>query len=290
MKTAPRRPGVDPRLRDRRRAVAADRRSRRRRLTVLVAAVVVAAIAAAVVASSPLLEVDSIEVEGVEGRRAEQVRERLTPTLGRPLVRVDRDARAATISRLPWVRRTEVRRRLPGTVVAEVQARQPIVAVETERGRWQVDADAVVVAAAGDADDGLIAVRAGEAAVVAAPGERLRDDTLRQAVEVARQLPGDLAARVTAVRAHRPRALALELDAGVVVRLGSAERLPAKLDSLELVVADLMQRGSGALDDIDEIDVRVPENPTVRRADRSARPEDMADRPRGLVDQPLSGA
>lgn len=262
----PRPARMDTRLRQRRRAVAVARRRRRRRRAVAVVGAVVLVAGAVGLARSPLFEVDRVEVRGVDGQRTEQVHDRLSGVAGTALVSVDRRARKADVVALPWVRDASLHRRPPGTLVAEVEPRRPVALIEARGGQWQVDADAVVVATGAEGGDGLVTVDGGDAAV-APPGERLRDDTLREAVEVVAALPRELAAVVGAVDASRPRALALHLDAGPTARLGSADRLAAKLDALRLVLDDLAARDGERLPGIATIDVRVPDNPTVRRAE-----------------------
>lgn len=267
MTTTRRPPRMHARLRERRKAVAAARRRRRRRVLAAVAGFVALAVAAVVLVRSPLFEVGRVEVRGVSGERAEQVHQRLRPALGTPLVAVDRRTRSAEVIALPWVRDASLHRRLPGTLLARVQPREPIALIEAGGGTWQVDADGVVVTSgARPGAEELVTVRAGDVAV-APPGEPLRDGTLREAVEVIAGLPDDLAGAVHAVDASRPRALALHLDGGASARLGSADRLAAKLDALRLVLDDLAAREGEGLAGIAVIDVRVPENPTVRRAE-----------------------
>lgn len=255
---------MHPRLRDRRRAVASARRRRRRRRTVAAAVLVAVAAAAVAGARSPWLEVSEVAVRGVGGERAAAVAERVADARGTPLLQVDRRGQRADVAALPWVGEATVRRRLPDTLVVEVAPREPVALVEAGGGRWQVDAEAVVIAAGGDGDWGGLVIDGGDAAV-APPGEPLRDDTLRDAVAVADALPPGLADRVAAVDASRPRALALRLEDGPVAHLGSADRLEAKLDALALVLDDVARRDGAALSAVAEIDVRAPETPTVRR-------------------------
>lgn len=254
------------RLRERRHAVAAARRRRRRRVVGSVVGLAVVAVAVVALARSPMFAVAHVEVRGAGGEHAEQVHDRLRGAVGTPLVAVDRRARRAEVLALPWVRDVSLHRRPPGTLLARVDPREPVALIEARGGSWQVDADGVVVTTGTDGGGELVTVRGGDAAV-APPGEPLRDDTLREAIHVITGLPDDLAETVRAVDASRPRALALHLDTGPTARLGSAERLEAKLDALRLVLDDLAARDSESLAGIATIDVRVPENPTVRRAD-----------------------
>lgn len=266
MTTTRRPPRMHARLRERRQAVAAARRRRRRRLVAAGAVIVAVAVAATILARSPWFEVEHVEVRGAGGERAEEVHQRLRPAVGTPLVTVDLRTRSAEVVALPWVRDASLHRRPPSTLLARVEPREPIALIEAGGSAWQVDADAVVIAPATEADaDELVTVRAGGAAL-APPGEPLRDDTLREAVEVIAGLPDDLAPAVHAVDASRPQALALHLDGGAAARLGSADRLSAKLDALRLVLDDLKSRDGAGLAGIAVIDVRVPENPTIRRA------------------------
>jgi cell division protein FtsQ len=260
---------MDSRLRARRQAVTTARRRRQRALAVVGLIVLVLALAAGLLARSPWLAIDRVRVEGVEGQRVEQVRQRMRGALGASVLLTDTAAWAEDVTSLAWVEHATVHRRLPTTLEVDVSRREPVAVVRTLGGQWRVDAEQVVVGPGGG--NGELVVIDGEDAVVPPPGRALRDDTLRQAVETVTGLPAELADRVSAVDASRPRALALRLESGPTVSLGSAERLQAKLDALALVLADLEARLDGDLTGIAEIDVRAPQNPTVRRVSGAAK-------------------
>src|SRR5690606_31895162 len=106
-------PLIDPRLRDRRIEVARTQ-GRRRLRRVLIFAVIAALIAGAfAITRSPLLDVDRIDVRGVDDATAAEVRSVLDVPLGTPLVSVDPAALADRVEVLPWVGAATVERSWP---------------------------------------------------------------------------------------------------------------------------------------------------------------------------------
>jgi cell division protein FtsQ len=191
------------------RARAARRRSRRPLL--LGAGAVALLLALAVFAwAGPVLVVRHVEVRGVSGDRAEQVRTAVAAPMGEPLLRADTSVLAARVQRLPFVASVDVGRGWPRTLVVTVDARTPAAAVPLPGGGYQlVDPGGVAYARAAKAPHGLPVIRLGAGAP-----ER---PTLVAALAVLQQLPDSLSAKVTAVRASSPDAVTLTIARKTVV-------------------------------------------------------------------------
>lgn len=196
------------------RARAARWRSRR---PVLVAVgVLVVVVALTVFAwAGPLLVVRHVEVRGVSGDRAEQVRSALAAPIGQPLLQVDRPALAGRVRQLPFVASVAVGPGWPRTLVVTVDARTPRAVVPLTGGGYDiVDGQGVAYARSEEAPPGLPVVRLSDDAA--------RQPTLVAALDVLQGLPDSLRSKVTSVKASSPDAVTLTISRRTVV-WGSAQ-------------------------------------------------------------------
>ena len=272
-------PPVDPRLRARR--IEVRRREGRRRLRRLLIALAVTVLCAGAwgLSRSPLLDVDHIEVVGVERADATDVTAAAGISHGDPLVELDLAAASEAIAEMPWVRSVEITKSWGGTVRYRVVERLPVAVLSgTDGSSWLVDADGQVLAPAGPPDLGALPVVRGVA--VPDPGDTI-DPVHEPVVSVAVALTPGLAAWVEAIVVDDHGELWLDLVAepgsvlegrvpegsvpeglvldGARVRLGDARDLAAQLVGAETVLARV------ELDCLAEIDARVGSAPVVIR-------------------------
>lgn len=231
-----RRQAMDARLKARRDGVARARLRRRRRVTASVAVLVLLAMAATGVALSPLADITEVRVTGVDGERQRQAREAADVHLGENVLAADLPTAGSRVEELPWVRSAVVRRRPPTTIEIAVVVRTPVARVQTSEGTWLVDGEGVVVAEG--TDEGLPVVQAPEA-VLPAVGSTVRDAAVRNALRMRARLPDALRSRVARYEAPSPRGLHLQLDSGVTVRVGRAERVGEKARAIALLLEQM---------------------------------------------------
>jgi cell division septal protein FtsQ len=243
---------VRPARRRPRRDTPADRR--RRRIVRAVVAVAVVALAWWAVWASPLLAVHQVRVDGATTLTAEQVRSAAGVPEGTPLLRVDVEAAAARVARLPQVADVSVTRGWPRSVVVTVVERRPVAVVEQAGTRSLVDASGVLFdTVTGEAPDGVVPLD------VASPGPD--DPATRSALGALVSLPADVRAQVTGARATTGEDVTLTLADGTAVVWGGAEDADDKAAAL---VALLAQVDSGALDPAATIDVSAPRAVVLR--------------------------
>lgn len=218
-------------------------RRRRRWVRWVAGAVALALVAGTVwlVLFSSVLAVRTIDVVGVDGVAADQVRGSSAIALGVPLARVDADRAEQGIRALPWVDDVEVRRAWPDRIVLAVTARTPVASLAG--GPDLVDASGAVFPATGPVPPDLPVVRAEGEALVAATG-------------VLTGLPPDLAERVVRLSATTRDDVTLTLKSGATVRWGSTDDAAAKAEVLRV----LLERRR------DLYDVTSPETPTTFRS------------------------
>jgi len=248
---------MDPRIRQRRIAVA--RHQGRQRLRILVGFVAVFGTAAltALVLHSPWLSVSAVRVDGVSPARARAVSSALASIAHRPLIDVDPAATAALALRLPWVDTVTVRRSWPSTVTIDVTARTPVAQLENAALHWaEVDASGRVLDISVAPVPGLVDL--GGMPAAGAPGSSLP----RQAIgslSVIAALPSPLRAQVVAVGPTPAGGVSMTLGSGAVVDLGPPVDVAAKMTALSTVLASVDMTG------VQTIDLRVPDQPALTR-------------------------
>ena len=245
---------TDPRISRRRRAV---QRSKRRRIVTGGLAVVALGAAAWAGLASPLLAVDEIKVVG--GKHTTSID--VTRVTG-----VDRNDNLLLLSTgrieertetLPWVLEAQADRILPGTVRVRITERKPAMVVSIGMAQWTVDAHGKVLAT-GAVSEGLPVLGGAELGEIEV-GATLSTPEVRHALTAFRSMSKKLQQRIVAVVAPSFERISFSLEDGTLIRFGAAERLRAKNEVLEALLAELSEKNESAA----YIDVRVPTSPAV---------------------------
>ena len=228
-----------PRLVQRARDARREHRRRVRRRAGLLAAVALPVVVLAwLLLSSPLLRVERVEVTGASRLAPQQVELAAGVVRGVPLARVDTDAVRARLQALPAVRRVEVDRRWPGTLLLHVHERVPVAVAADPAGRWRlVDESGTPFEVVPD-PGGQVRLS------VPAEGPTAGDPVTRAALDVLRALPEPLRAQVGEVQASPTRFVTLLLRDGRSVVWGAPEQDARKAR----VVQALLQRPGRTLD------------------------------------------
>jgi len=245
---------TDPRISRRRVAVA---RSKRRRIAGVGATLAALGVTGWAALASPLLAVDEVRIVGAEHTTADQVAQAAGLDSDDNLLLISTDSIAAAAETLPWVKRAEVDRMLPGIVRVRVKERVPALILSLGATRWTIDARGYVLTT-GAARRGLPVLGGADSGDVEV-GARLENPELLDALTAFRSLRRNLRADVTAVIAPSPERISFSLDGGTIVRFGAAENLKAKNAVLTALLTELKREQRS----VAYIDVRVPTNPAV---------------------------
>ena len=250
-------PPIDPRMRERRLSVKRDEGRRRLRILVMGASVPVLLGGLYGLSRSPLLDVDTVAVQGATRTPRAAVASAARLDRHPPMVDVDTAAVRHAVERLPWVATAHVTRRWPGTVEVRLLERTPAATLAEAGGGWAtVDASGRVVVAGASQPPGLVTM-AGVAAP--APGE-VADERTRGALVVLEALPAALDARVKSLDVAPDGSLELHLDAAPTVVFGPPAQVHEKLVALVTLLERADLKGATG------IDVRVPTAPVLTRA------------------------
>jgi cell division protein FtsQ len=245
---------MDPRIEERRAAVA--RRQGRRRLAGLLAVVLVLVLAVDgwLVLHSRLFSVRVVHVAGAVHTPAGQVLAAAGLADQPAELSLDTAAVAARVEGLPWVARATVTRDWPDGASIVVTERVPVAAVSGPGGWAEVDRTGRVLAWVTTPPAGLVHVGGQWAAGPAGTEVPALADA---ALEVAASLPPAFAGQVTEVVAQTTGQVDLALSSPVTVDLGTATQLRAKYEDVAAILAGATLH-AGAV-----IDVSVPDSPVV---------------------------
>jgi cell division protein FtsQ len=217
------------------------------------AAVVVVVLLLAVLAyAGPLLVVRSVEVSGVQGATAQQVRAAVGNVDGTPLARVDRSAVTARVGGVAAVAEVSVDRSWPSTLRVRVTPRVALAAVPFGGGYQLVDETGTAFRRVARAPKGVAVVR-----IPLSSGSMADADALRAAITALHALPAPLRGRVGTVSASSPDDVRLTLGRATVM-WGSADDPELKARVLSAHTQQKATRKAKVFD------VSSPHTPTVR--------------------------
>lgn len=195
---------------------------------------------------SAALDVEEVEVTGVELLAAEDVRRAVGGVGGTALARVDVAEAERRVEGLTPVLRAEVSRRWPDGLAVAVTERDAVAVVDLGGSLRGIDANGVVFRRYGRAPAGL-------PRILVPPGTRR--EAMAEAAHVVAVLPADLGRRVRRVEVETVDAISLVLRGGRSVVWGSADDSEAKARVLDALLAAVEAR---------VYDVSAPGQPTTR--------------------------
>lgn len=218
-----------------------------RAMRVLVVGVPALLLAAFIIVwTTPLFEVDRIEVSGTAVLDPEEVAALGGDALGNSVLRADLAAIAAAVAELAPVKSVEVTRSWPDAVRVAVTEREPFLAVPTgDETFLMVDAEGVVFDETAAPPGTIWSVE------LAAPGP---DDLATiETLKVLQSLPRGIADEVERVESPSPAGITLILDDGRTLRWGDGSEGEQKAEVADRLLA------SG----YEHVDVSAPDAPTV---------------------------
>ena len=226
-------------------------------LIVLVGLLTLATLAVAAV-YSPMLDVERVDVSGVDAATAAAVRTAAGVSRGDALLRVNPGAVEARVERLAGIAHAEVSRDLPGTLDITVTRRELVgwVSVPAPKGSHAA-ATVATVDPSGRVVDGALVPPPGlpQLAGISTRG-RLGTRIAHPAVaHVASILPSDLRNLASTVALHRG-VVSIGLSNGPEIRFGAPDALAAKGRTALAILGSLRRP-------VHYIDVRVPSAPVT---------------------------
>lgn len=240
----------------RRRRVEVKRDAGRRRLKIAVGFGVLLFLAAAAwgTTRSPLLDLDRIELSGIQRLSRAEVLAVAGIERGMPLLDVDASAIERRLEALSAVGNAEVARYFPNRVTIQLDERSPIAFVPAKSGWAKVDQAGRFIAISKERDEPLPAI-AGLDPVDKGPvgGERAN-----AGLAVAGAMPPKVREQFDEIRVESDATVTLLMKSKTVIDVGPATDLAAKMIAIETMLAQ-------ELKGVEKIDVRVPSTPALTR-------------------------
>lgn len=194
---------------------------------------------------TPLLGVKSVDVQGVQELSEAQVVSAAQVPTGTPMLRLDTNAIAARVAKLPRVARVDVSREWPASVRIDITERQPVAYLVAADGIHLLDRMGVDYATVAAPPPGM--------PKLLLPAVSGADPRSVAVVSVLTALPPQLRGLVLTAGAQTPGSVTLGLTGGRTIRWGSADDSARKA----AVLAALMTQPGKVYD------VSSPELPTV---------------------------
>jgi cell division protein FtsQ len=255
------RSGIDPRIRQRRVAVAKHQGRRRLRIVVAVVIVVVLVAGGLGLLHTGFFSAKTVTVTGSHPHASTATIVSAAGLAGHPpLISVSPGAVTARVERLPWIATARVSRNWPDHITIAVTERVAVASFagpgtswsELDRTGRTVQVDAARVPTLVD-----VAVRDAKGGVPPAPLGSVANSAALPALEVARTLPAAFSAQVTQVIGNPDGTVDLALNSGLTVLLGTDKDLHTKYLAVAAIIAGAPLHGAKT------IDVTVPKSPTV---------------------------
>lgn len=252
-------PPIDPRIAERRAAVAADANRVRKRQLIVALAVLAAGVVGFAVLQSPLFAVDRITVAGaVSDPRG--IIDASGVKIGSPLINVDLTEARRSIAALPAVAQVSSHRDWNGEVVFDVVEREPVAQIRTADGSVLiVDAAGRIISRSGADAPSVAPVVIGGLEPVDDGSARWVDDVAARAVHVAAAIPPDIV-KATAQLTVTPYDYRLELGNGAEAVLGDISSIDDQMRALRSVLVSI------DLGCVASVDLQNPQSPVIRRS------------------------
>lgn len=186
-----------------------------------------------VIFSSSLLGVNQVSVQGAGAVSADQIRQASGVANGTPLARLDSDAIAAKVQKIPAIATAAVKLSWPHEVIITVVERSPVVTVMIGGEQWVVDAAGTpylrVSQLPGAKISGVPALK------VKSPGPNHL--ATRSAVQIIQAVPAQLRASVSSIDATSPAKISLKLSDGRTIIWGTSDQSGRKSSLLPALLS-----------------------------------------------------
>lgn len=214
-------------------------------------------------AQSSLFNIRAIEVNGLDHLTREEVLETSGLQAGEHIYAANLDKAETMIATNFWVRTVEVERKLPSTVVINVEERVPAAAVTTAGGLFVVDSGGILLLRQKllDGLSVLVVSGIGDIPDDARLGEQLESPALSDALTVIRQMDEQAAAVIAEIDMTNTQKIVARTTYGVDIYLGDKRDFAAKFTLAQQIMAQEAEKGRQ--ESLDYIDVSITAQPVL---------------------------
>lgn len=214
-------------------------------------------------AQSSLFNIRTIEVNGLSYLERDTVVKLSELQVGEHIYAANIGKAATMIGTNIWVQSVEVERKLPSTIVINVQERVPAAAVTTNSGLYVVDSGGVLLLRQKLLDGLAVLAVSGVTDIPedAKLGGQIESPALADALTVIRQMDEQAAAVVAEIDVSNTQKITAHTTYGVDICLGDKSDFAAKFELAMLIMEQ--EDAKGRRESLDYIDVSLPDQPVL---------------------------
>ena len=207
---------------------------------------------------SPLFEIKKIIVNGNRQLNSEEITKFTAITPGINIFKLNVGEAEARLKMVPLLKSSEVKRKLPHTIVINVVERKAVALLAVKNSFIKVDADGVYLQKGQMAS--ALPVITGLDSEVSGPGKHVKARYLPEALESLGKMPRTLVQKLSELNMNEAGQLTLYTEDGIQGRMGWSKEVEYKSLIFQQVIDNLKAVGG----EIQYIDLSNPKVPVVK--------------------------
>lgn len=233
------------------------RRERRRRIAALLIFLTLTTATSYYVYNSSIWTIKKIEVFGNEKISYENLITISEINSETTLLKFPGSETLRKIKKNPWVKEVSFSRRLPGTLIMNLEEKTPVATAKIGDVYYLIDDDRRVITTFSDLDNKYPLIEGLDLKEVKG-GQRLSSKALKEAIEILDNLPTGIRKTIEIVSIPKIEKIALITDKNIEIVYGPADAMRKKNRIIQKI---LDSKG----DTVIYINVSIPDNPVTRR-------------------------
>lgn len=211
---------------------------------------------------SSFFAVDVIMVNGVKRLQTAEIVELSGLKKGENIFEADLDQAHQKISLNSMVEGVELKRKLPGKIIIEVQERVPVALIPAAGGFFQVDAEGCVLKKISALDNYPMPIMTGvDLTESIGTGKKIESQKLKIGLNMIAQVNGEVGKMIAEIDVFDLQKLHVYTDQGAEIKLGDASDLQEKFSKVLLVLQE--EEKNNKLKEIEYIDVSFAGKPVI---------------------------
>lgn len=211
---------------------------------------------------SPFFSVSSIDIHGTSFLAPEEVMVLSGVSRGENIFEISPARVRARLMKNPRIGDVTVRRKLPSTVIIDIEERRPLLVVRYAGYFLEVDAEGYVLGVVETLKHSTLPILVGASIKTAEVGERIDAPGLEAVLSLAGAMSPGILARISQFHITGPGDVEAIMPEGIRVVFGSGA--PEEMRRKALVLEAILGQAQGGGGDITYIDLRYAARPVIR--------------------------
>lgn len=199
---------------------------------------------------------ENITISGIKNVKKEEVIKVLQLPEGATIFTISTREIGRRILQNPWVESVKVGRRFPNGLSIKIRERKPLALISFNNSTFLVDEEGFIIKAVSEDKVLHVPLIHDLDLKPVKPGQKIKNDTLENALKILNSLPPSLYEKIKVVSAPKVERITLFTDGGLEILFGSSEKVEEKVK----VLLEILKKGEKLI----FVDLRVPENPVVK--------------------------